>query len=195
MQPPQLEEVRRGVERIIADGRRAGEVVRHLRSLARKDDVKAAAVDLNEVIEDAVDLLRREIAQHRVCLKLDLEPLPEIWGDRIQLQQVIINILLNSIQAMASVDRQRRLVVASRHEEDGYLAVTISDTGAGFDPGQEQLLFDAFFSTKPDGLGMGLAISRSIVEAHNGRISAEQNDCGGATFRIKLPVTDLPRMR
>ncbi|MDB5652221.1 MAG: multi-sensor signal transduction histidine kinase [Hyphomicrobiales bacterium] len=187
IQPPQIEEVRLSVERMIGDGRRAGEVVRHLRSLARKDDVKTETVDINETIEDAIDLLRREIALHRVCLKLDLETaLPQISGDRIQLQQVFINIIMNSIQAMANVDRERRLVVISRAAADETLVVAISDTGAGFDPVQEQQLFDAFFSTKPDGLGMGLAISRSIIEAHDGRISAARNASTGATFRIIL---------
>jgi C4-dicarboxylate-specific signal transduction histidine kinase len=149
--------------------------------------VKTEAVDIDDTIDDAVDLLRQKIALHRVFLKLDLETaLAQTSDYRIQRQQVVINTIMNSIQAMANVDRERRLVVMSRAAADGTLVVTISDTGVGFDPAHQQQLFNAVFSTKPDGLRLGSAISRATTEQHDDRISAASKAIARATFRIIL---------
>ena len=184
---PQLDNVKRGVERMIVDGRRASEVVRHLRALSKKADSSKALVNLNEVIEDAIFLIQREVSSHGVWLELDLaRMLPKVSGDRIQLQQVVINLLMNAIQAMESiVGRPRKLVVRSR-EDSSQVLVVVEDSGPGFDPESETQLFNAFFTTKPDGMGMGLSICRSIIEAHGGRIWAAPNAGGGAIFQFSL---------
>jgi two-component system sensor kinase FixL len=187
---PQLDGVKRGIERMIGDGRRASDVVRRLRALSRKDDLRMLPVDLNDVITDTLALVRRELAIHRVALTLDLATaLPQAPGDRVQLQQVVINLLLNAIQAMASVgERPRELAVRSRVEDDGQVLVAIRDSGPGFDAETEQRLFDAFFTTRSDGMGMGLSICRSIIDAHGGRIWASRDGAGGATFQFVLPT-------
>ena len=186
---PQLEGVQRGVERMIDEGRRASEVVRRLRALSKKGEPRTAPLNVNEVIEDAVSLMQRELAVHRVSLALDLTSSPPaVLGDRVQVQQVIINLLVNAIQAMAPLaDRPRKLVVRSRPHEVGEVVVSLCDTGIGFEPAQADQLFNAFYTTKSDGMGMGLSICRSIIEAHGGRIWASRNDEGGATFRFALP--------
>ncbi|MDB5408685.1 MAG: sensor histidine kinase [Rhodospirillales bacterium] len=186
---PQLDGVKRGVERMIGDGRRASEVVRRLRALSRKGDLQKTAVDLNEVIDDVLPLIQREIFNHRVALELDLSTsLPAVPGDRVQLQQVVINLLMNAIQAMATLaDGRRELVLRSRAEDDGQVLVAIQDSGPGFAPESEDQLFNAFFTTKSDGMGMGLSICRSIIDAHGGHIWASREAAGGATFQFVLP--------
>jgi len=188
--PPDMEGVRRGVTRMIRDAKRASDVVRRLRSLAKKDGLRKAPLDLNELVEDAVFLIQREVRHHQVLLGLDLAPdVPIVLGDRVQLQQVVINLLMNAIQAMAEViDRPRKLIVQSRRQDCRGLIVTFRDSGPGIDPEYEAQLFNAFFTTKPDGMGMGLSICRSIIEAHGGRIWASRNDEGGATFQFTLPL-------
>ena len=187
---PPLDRVRRGIERTIGDGRRASEVLQRLRTLSRKGKVRSEAVNLNEVIEDCVPLVHIELSRQDVSLDLDLaKMLPEVVGDRIQLQQVIINLVLNAIQAMASVtDRPRNLAVRTRLQDDDQVLVAIQDSGPGFDPSVEADLFSAFFTTKPDGMGMGLSIVNSIIQAHHGRVWATSNDQGGATFQFTLPL-------
>lgn len=185
---PKIDGVKRAVDRMIGDGRRASEVVRRLRALSKKDDLQKAPVSLNEVIDDAVLLVRREVFNHRVSLKLEqAENLPVVLGNRVQLQQVIINLMMNAIQAMAQCsDKGRELCVRSRLDGDRVL-IEVHDTGPGFAADSEGQLFTAFFTTKPDGMGMGLSISRSIVEAHGGRVWASRNAEGGATFHLALP--------
>ena len=171
---PQLDEVRSAVERMIGDGRRASDVVRRLRELARKGNLQAVPQSVNDIVDEAVQLVQREISSHRVMLRLDLSPgLPPVLADRVQLQQVIINLILNAIQAMATVtDRPRELLIRSGRTEDGEVQLMVRDRGSGIDPHVADRLFQPFFTTKPDGMGMGLSISRSIVEAHGGRIWA-----------------------
>jgi two-component system sensor kinase FixL len=190
-QPPQLDELRGAIEDIISDGRRAGEVIRRLRALSRKDDTTYSPLGLNEVIHETLPLVRRELVNCRISLKLDLAPdLPTLRGDRIQLQQVITNLVMNAIQAMSPVTgRARDLVIRSgRNDEEVFLAV--SDTGPGIDPENMKKVFSAFFTTKTSGMGVGLAICRSIVEAHGGRIRAANNDGHGATFEFVLPIKE-----
>ena len=156
----------------------------------RRRTLQRAPVNLNGVIEDAILLIHREASEHHVSLGLNLaNPLPDVIGDRIQLQQVIINLLVNAIQAMASVaDRPRELVVRTHLKDDGEVLVAVEDSGPGFDPAIEADLFNAFFTTKPNGMGMGLSIGRSIIEAHSGHLWATRNDRGGATFQFSLPL-------
>ena len=184
---PQIDSLQRAIERMISDGRRASDVVRRLRTLSKKDGLRRSRIDVNEIVRDTVPLVQRELATHRIRLLLDLnDPLPAVFGDRVQLQQVIINLLMNAIQAMASVAGRHEIAIRSRLE-DGQILLTVADTGPGFDPEREVELFNAFFTTKSDGMGMGLSICRSIIEAHDGRIWASNNAGAGATFQFVLP--------
>lgn len=187
--PPRLEETKRGIDRMIRDGRRASEVVRRLRALAKKNGLQTSPLNLNEIIEDTTLLIEREVSRNDIALTLDLEPeLPLVFGDRIQLQQVIINLQMNAIQAMAAHNSSRReLEVRSRVSADGDVLVAVRDSGPGFGAEQESQLFNAFFTTKSDGMGMGLSICRSIIEAHGGSVSASRNEGEGATFHFSLP--------
>ncbi|WP_024508029.1 PAS domain S-box protein [Bradyrhizobium sp. ARR65] len=187
--PPDLAAARTSVEWIVEDGNRASEVIRHLRALARKTDIEKVSLDLNQVIGGAMALVQREFVSHAVAARTELSPaLPRIIGDRIQLQQVIINLVMNAIEAMdAATDRPRELVIRSSGDERGVL-VSIADCGIGIDPGLAESIFNPFFTTKPGGMGMGLSICRSIVEAHGGKLSARGNERGGATFDITLPL-------
>jgi PAS domain S-box-containing protein len=186
---PQLDEVRSAVEGIINDGNRAAEVIRRVRSLARKTDALKAPLAINEVIDEVIQLLQREVLSHRAVLRLELaSELPLVLVDRIQLQQVIINLVMNGMEAMAPVtDRPRELKIRSRREAD-HVLVAVEDSGVGIDPEQVDRLFNAFFTTKPNGMGMGLSICRSIIEAHGGKLWASPNAGAGATFQFTLPA-------
>lgn len=187
---PVLPEVESAMKRIVRDATRASEVVQRLRALARKAPVEKQPLDLNDVIRESIGLLQREILANRVALKTDLAvELAPVLADRIELQQVVINLMVNGIQAVASVtDRPRLLVVRSGIEENGVM-VAIRDSGVGLDASTIARLFSPFFTTREAGMGLGLSICRSIVEAHGGRIWASANDDGpGATFSFSLPV-------
>jgi C4-dicarboxylate-specific signal transduction histidine kinase len=186
---PQLDTVREGLERMIADAQRASSVVNRVRALARKDPSEHRLIDLNAVINDVVKLVQREIASQAVSLRLELAPaLPAVRGDRVQLQQLIINLVINGIQAMAGIDgRPRRLTIRSGRDEAGVVRLCVEDSGNGIDPANVNRLFDAFYTTKSGGMGLGLSICRSIVEAHGGRISASNHGGGGARFAFTLP--------
>jgi signal transduction histidine kinase len=185
--------VREGLERMIADAERASSVVNRVRALARKDPSEHRLIDLNAVINDVVKLVQREIASQAVSLRLQLAPaLPAVRGDRVQLQQLIINLVINGIQAMAGIaGRPRRLTIRSERDEAGAVRLCVEDSGHGIDPANANRLFDAFYTTKSGGMGLGLSICRSIVEAHGGRISASNHGGGGARFAFTLP--DLAR--
>src|SRR5262249_50801272 len=144
-------------------------------TLTRKTELEKAELDLNEVIDEVIPLVRREVAGHRAALQLELAPgLPRVLGDRVQLQQVLINLMINGVQAMAIInDRPRRLVVRSERDGPGQLRVAVQDSGVGIRPEDAERVFDAFYTTKPEGMGMGLSICRSIIEAHGGQIWAE----------------------
>ncbi len=186
---PDLGEALDALKRVIQDGERASEVIRRIRALSRKTAQKRAPLDLNAVIEESLALVQREIAGHQIVLTLHLATdLPVVEADRIQLQQVLINLLLNAVQAMDAVAPEtRRLRVLTFADEDNQASLTIEDSGPGFDPDTAPKLFSAFFTTKPTGMGMGLSICRSIVEAAGGRIWATRNDGAGATFHVTLP--------
>jgi len=188
---PNLVAARRSVEWVINDNYRASEVVRRVRALAKKKTIEKTPLDLNQVAKEAIELVQRELTSHRVSLRTVLAPaLAKILGDRIQLQQVIINLLMNAIEAMQPVtDRPRELVVRSGQDETHHVLLSVTDCGVGIAAENANQLFSAFFTTKSSGLGMGLSISRSIVEAHGGRLSASGNKGGpGATFQIVLPM-------
>jgi len=186
---PDLQEAHDALGRVIQDGRRASEVIRRIRALSRKSEQKKTPLDLNVTLAESLALLRREIAGRGISLQLDLtERLDPVEADRIQLQQVLVNLLMNAVQAMdGTAQGQRRLTVRSFMDEDRNVRVQVQDAGAGFDDDTAKNLFNAFFTTKDSGMGMGLSICRSILEAHGGRIWATRNDGPGATFHISLP--------
>jgi PAS domain S-box-containing protein len=185
---PNLDEAREAVRRIIRDGNRASDVIGRIRALVKKSGTEKGHLDLNEVIQDVVGLIQSEILKNDVVLQMELAPdLPEVSGDRVQLQQVILNLVVNGIEAMSGVtDRSRDLMIRTiRHESDKVL-VAVRDSGTGLQSESVDHLFNAFFTTKPKGMGMGLAISRSIIEDHGGRLWAAANDGPGATFQFTL---------
>jgi PAS domain S-box-containing protein len=189
--PPQPAEVRASVTRMIAEGRRATEIVRRIRTLAKKDTGQKAPLDLNDVVNDVVSLTQREVLNHQVPLRVRLSPLlPPVLGDRVQLQQVLINLVMNGIQSMEHASSwTRELAIETSQTAEGHIQLAVSDSGAGLDPQHADRLFEAFFSTKPHGMGMGLSICRSIIEAHGGGIRAFNNPGGqGATFQCTLPA-------
>jgi C4-dicarboxylate-specific signal transduction histidine kinase len=189
-EPPDLAAARRSAEWVIKDGVRASEVIRRVRALANKTDVERLPLDINSVVRDVITLVQRELTSHRISLRTELAPaLPMILGDRIQLQQVIINLVINGIESMDMVrDRPLELLIRSRRDERQHALVSVTDCGIGISAENANRLFNSFFTTKSSGLGMGLSICRSIVEAHGGRLSASDNEGPGATFQFVLPL-------
>jgi PAS domain S-box-containing protein len=188
--PPDLDAGRRSVEWIVEDANRASEVIRHVRALAKKTGIEKASLDINDVTSDAMALVQRELSSHGVLLTLALAPdLPRIFGDRVQLQQVIINLVINAVEAMESVaDRPRELTIRSGRRDLDKVFVSVADSGVGIPDADAERVFAPFFTTKSSGMGMGLSVCRSIVEAHEGRLSASRNEGGGATFQFVLPL-------
>jgi len=186
---PNLDEAREAIRRIIRDGSRAGDVTRRIRALFTKTCAAKERLDINEAIGEIVVLAGSEMRRNRVILQMELAAdLPPVMGDRVQLQQVVLNLILNGIEAMTTVpDHPRELVIRTqRGESDDEVCVAVQDSGIGLDPNSRDRIFDAFHTTKPGGLGLGLSISRSIVEGHGGRLWAVSNDRCGATFRFTL---------
>jgi PAS domain S-box-containing protein len=188
-EPSDLGAARQSVEWIIDDGIRAGEVIQRVRALAKKTEIEKAPLEINDVAREVVTLVQRELLSHDVSVRMDLAPaLPIILGDRIQLQQVIINLVMNSIEAMQPVkDRPRELVIRSSRDGMGRIVLTVTDNGVGISAEDTKRMFDPFFTTKSSGLGMGLSICRSIVEAHDGRLVVASTQGPGATFQFELP--------
>jgi C4-dicarboxylate-specific signal transduction histidine kinase len=188
--PPDLDAARRSVEWVIDDGNRASEVIRRVRALANKTDLEKVPLDVNDVVREVIALVQPRITSHQVSLRIELAPaLPMILGDRVQLQQVMINLMMNGIEAMQSVmDRPRELVIRSSRDETQQVLVSVTDFGVGIAAENADRLFNAFFTTKSSGMGMGLSICRSIMEAHDGRLWATANIPHGATFQFTLPV-------
>ena len=187
---PNLEEARKSATLIIADGHRASEIIGRIRAFVKKAPPRKDWLDINETILEVIALARSEAQQSRVSLQTQLsKEVPLIRGDRIQLQQVILNLIINAIEAMSGIsERPRELQVVTGKDNLQAVLVTVRDSGPGLDPDSLDHLFAAFYTTKPQGMGMGLAISRSIVEAHGGRLWATSNDSAGATFQFTLPA-------
>jgi PAS domain S-box-containing protein len=192
--PPDLGEVQGAVERIIRDCHRASEVIQRLRALAKRADPQRTPVDINDVIAEVVALVQRELLSQGVKLRLDLaRALTPVFGDRVQLQQVIINLVMNGIEAMAHANGPHELLIRSDQHAINQVLVAVQDSGMGLDPENVDRLFTAFFTTKPDGMGMGLSICRSIIEAHGGELRALPNDGPGATFQFTVPSHERRR--
>jgi len=187
-QPPNVDKARRAIERITRDAKRASDVVARVRNLAKKAPLQRTWVDINETVEETISLATRELSQNNVSLETQLaENLPQILADRIQLQQVILNLIINACEALTAADDEfRKLSISTAREMDG-VALTVRDTGVGIDPQQIETVFEAFHTTKPGGMGMGLAVSRSIIEGHGGRLWAEPNEPHGAIFKFTIP--------
>ena len=187
--PPNVDGARETARRTLRDGNRASEVITRLRALFSKHEARNEPVDLNEVTREVIALSSSELQRSRVVLRLDLaDDLPPVTGDRVQLQQVILNLLLNASEAMSSVDdRPRRLVIRTGRDAGDRVRLAVQDTGVGFEPQGVDKLFDAFYTTKSGGMGIGLSISRSIIESHQGRLWAAPNEGPGATFSFSVP--------
>ena len=188
-EPPNLEEVRQVLERVRRDGARAGDVIGRIRALARKAPVKVDQLDINEAIREVIALTRGEITDNRIALVTQLADVAPIRGDRVQLQQVILNLILNAIEAMGD-NEPRELLIESREKDGRNILVSVSDSGSGLDPATADRIFEPFYSTKQGGVGIGLSICRSIIEAHEGKIWARQNTLRGSTFQFTLPVAN-----
>jgi C4-dicarboxylate-specific signal transduction histidine kinase len=188
--PPNLGEARAAVECIAQQGTRASDVVRHIRAMFTKGAPERTQVQLNDLIREVGTLVEGAALRNQVLLETELAAdLPVTMGDRVQLQQVIVNLILNGIEAMSDVaGRPRRLVIRSQLQSSGEVLVAVRDSGVGIDPEDERRIFEAFFTTKAEGMGMGLSISHSIVESHGGRLWASSNSDYGVTLQFTLPV-------
>jgi C4-dicarboxylate-specific signal transduction histidine kinase len=187
---PDFLEVEGALREIARDGKRSGEIMHRLRKLLKRSEIDQSAVDLNEVALEIVALVQADFTAAGVSLTHDLaRDLPLVMGDRIQLEQVVLNLLANGLEAAKDLTgRVRTVQIATRQEDGGGVGLTIRDSGPGLSPEILSRLFEPFFTTKPKGMGMGLAVSKSIIEAHEGRIWAEPQQDGGAVFHLSLPA-------
>ncbi len=190
---PGLEEVREALAEIIDDANRASDVIARVRQLAKRAPIAKSLLDLRDVVQDVLALARYESAARNITIRTDLSrDLPSVSGDRVQLQQVLLNLIINGMDAMKQVEESKRVltIYGRRETHDGTFEARLSveDSGVGFKPEEIDRLFETFYTTKAHGMGMGLAISRSIIEAHGGRLWAEPNQGPGATFSFTLPA-------
>jgi len=186
--PPNVDGARETTQRTIRDGHRATDVITRLRTLYSTKQINIESVDMNEATREVVALLLGELQKDGVSLQLQLsENLPRVMGDRVQLQQVILNLLRNASDAMTIVDDRPRQLIIHTDADGDLVRVSIQDSGVGFDPEMKHRLFQSFFTTKEEGMGIGLSVSRSIVEAHHGQLWAARNDGPGSTFAFSIP--------
>ena len=186
---PDLEEAREAALAVVRNAKRAADIINRIRSISKKGESNRNLVDLNEVILEIIALLRTEAQRYSISIRTDLAAnLSRVMADSVLVQQVLMNLIMNSIDAMKDVDRAREISVRSQPAENEQLIVSISDTGTGLPPQRAEQIFDAFFTTKVHGIGMGLRISRSIVESHGGRLWAASNSPHGTTFSFTLPT-------
>lgn len=187
--PPNRDEVRAAAQRIVRDGKRAGDIIARIRALLRKSDTTRTEFDVNKKVQEVVSLTQGEAVRKGIAVKMELaSDLPDVLGNPVELQQVILNLIMNAIEATASVSgRPRELRISTAPRGPNEVLVTVQDTGLGIPSAQVEEIFHAFYTTKPQGIGMGLAICRSIIERHGGRLWVEQNQGPGATFRFTVP--------
>jgi signal transduction histidine kinase len=186
---PDLEEAKAALRTIGASGQRAGEVIESIRAMFKRDTRNRSSLDINELINEALVLLRNDLQKHRVAVQTDPSPqLPQVIGDRIQLQQVLLNLITNAIDSMANEDTSRVLSIKSEVQDGGGVMISVADTGKGIGSQDVDRIFNPLFTTKSGGMGMGLSICRSIIESHGGRMSAANNTGPGATFQFTLPL-------
>jgi C4-dicarboxylate-specific signal transduction histidine kinase len=187
---PDLDEVRAALECIVKDGRHASEVIGGIRSMFKKDGQAGAPLDVNQLIREVFALLQGEIRSQQVLIRSELaEELPPVPANRVQLQQVVVNLIMNAVDAMSTVaNRVRSLRVKTEMQGSDYLLITVEDSGTGIDAENIDRIFDAFYTTKSHGMGMGLSICRSIVESHGGRLSVSPAQSHGSIFRVLLPI-------
>jgi signal transduction histidine kinase len=186
---PDIEEAREAVSRIIQDVTRASEIISRIHALFKKGEPEREWVDVNEVIREMVSLMHSEAGRRAISIHTELNSeLPNVWADRVQLQQVFLNLMLNGIDAITQGNGVGDLTIKSQRNPDGQVLISVSDTGIGLPPEPADKLFEAFFTTKAQGTGMGLSISRSIIESHGGRLWAAGNSDRGAIFQFTLPV-------
>jgi PAS domain S-box-containing protein len=190
--PPAMAEARAALDNIVADGKRAREVIARVRALTKGQAPRKDRLDVNHKIAEVLALMDRELRSHDIRLRTDLDRrLPGVAGDRVQLQQVLLNLIMNAIEAMSAVhDRARELTIVSRQDAADAVLVEVRDSGSGLDPQRAERVFEAFYTTKAEGIGIGLSISRSIIEAHGGRLWASANAPHGAVFRFSLPIAE-----
>ena len=186
---PDVGEAREAALGAIRNAKRAADIINRIRSISRKGESKRQLADVNELIREIITLLRNEASRYSISIRTDLDTvLPKVMVDSVQVQQVMMNLIMNSIDAMKNTDQTRELLIRSRQAEDQRLVISVSDSGVGLPHNQVDHIFDAFFTTKPHGIGMGLRISRSIIESHGGRLWATDNSPRGASFYFTLPV-------
>jgi PAS domain S-box-containing protein len=186
---PDLGEAREAALGVVRNAKRAADIINRIRSILKKGESKRQLADVNELIQEMIALLRSETNRYSISVRTDLDAhLPKVMADSVQVQQVLMNLIMNGIDAMKDVDRERELAIRSRRAEDQQLIISVSDSGVGLPPEQTDKIFDPFFTTKLHGIGMGLRISRSIVESHGGRLWAADNSPQGASFTFTLPI-------
>jgi C4-dicarboxylate-specific signal transduction histidine kinase len=190
--PPELEKATQSIDRIAADSRRAGEIISRIRDLVKNAPEQMESLNANEAILEVIELTRSEMTNVGVVIRTRMaDGLPGVWGDRVQLQQVILNLIMNAIEAMSEVaEGSRELSISTAEAGPDGMLVTVSDSGPGLPAGNPERIFEPFYTTKASGLGMGLSICRSIVEAHGGRLWAKPNEPRGAVFSMMLPVRE-----
>jgi C4-dicarboxylate-specific signal transduction histidine kinase len=187
---PNLEEVRQALTRIVRDGNRSAEVIDRIRALIKRAPPRRDRLEINGAVREVIELTRGEALRNGVSLQVELaDGLPLVQGDRVELQQVLLNLVVNAVEAMSGASEgTRRLLINSGNAETGGVCVSVMDSGPGLAAGAIDRLFEAFYTTKPGGLGLGLCICRSIIEAHGGQLRASANVPGGATFQFTVPA-------
>jgi PAS domain S-box-containing protein len=190
---PNLEEARENARRIVRDGKRAGEIIARVRAQAAKTGTTMARLDMNEAVEEVMAIAQPEVRRNNVTLQAELaDDLSPVLGDRVQLQQVVLNLVMNAVDAMSAVGgRTRQLIIRTQNDDADLVRITVQDSGAGLDPQSTERIFDAFYTTKSGGMGMGLSICQSIVQKHGGRLWAVANDGPGTTFQFTIQKYDV----
>ena len=186
---PDLGEARQAASEAARNAKRAADIINRIRALSKKGESNRQLIDINEVIREIVALLRNEARRYSISIRTNLDAnLPNVMADSVQVQQVMMNLIMNGIDAMKDVDRTREVTIRSQGGEDQQLVISVSDAGVGLPSQQREQIFNAFFTTKSHGIGMGLRISRSIVESHGGRLWAADNSPRGAIFYFTIPI-------